>query len=69
MMTFVGLSFLIPLLDFCLKIQALVIFITLPLFCKCCFKRQINNKIMKATENVIQTLFGLNYFEVISFEK
>ena len=67
-MTFLGLVLMTPLLDIFLKVEALIWLLTLPLFCKY-NNVAIAKKIHIGTEYVIKEIFGLNFFELYSFEQ
>lgn len=52
-----------------MKIEAFLIFITIPLVCKCGSKyKSINIQIREKLEHKINNFFGLNSFEIQSFE-
>ena len=71
MLTFVGLIFILPLLDIALKLEACVTLLSL----WCCFKKskksesQLRIEVSSYVEKKVRTLFGMNYFEITSFEQ
>jgi len=70
MLTFVGLMFIVPMLDITLKVEALITFLTLWL----AFIPNKNFKkervvIISRVEKVVRNLFGMSFFEIQSFEQ
>ena len=71
MLTFVGLIFIIPMLDITLKFEALATFLSL----WCCFKKskksknQLRIEVSSYVEKQVRTLFGMNFYEITSFEQ